>query len=109
MDTFEADDALLTILVSSQGMVKLFVDDQQIGYLDEVSISATLAMTPNVRVKFVSTVALPPSEEKTRLLERIHEYRELLARCPQVKVFEEMETLPRMMAVRPSSLPPPME
>lgn len=95
------------VSISPHGAVKLCVNNEQVGYIEEIEFAA-VASQPlrNIRVKFISTAAIAPGEEKNKILEKLHYYRELLEQCPQVKVYDEVETLPYMMALRPSSIPP---
>jgi len=100
------DDATLSISVSPEGFTQLRVEGELVGFLSEVCIHPLTHPGPNVRVKFIGTDNLPAGPEKEALLEKMHYFRELLGRCPQIIVVDEVETLPYMMAVRPSSMPP---
>jgi hypothetical protein len=100
------DDAAINISVSPDGFVQLRVEGELVGFLSEVCIHPLTHPGPNVRVKFINTDTLPAGAEKDALLEKMHYFRELLGHCSQVIVIDEVETLPYMMAVRPSSIPP---
>ena len=100
------DDATLEISVSSEGFTQLRVRGELVSGLSEICIHPLVHPAPNVRVTFISTERIAASPEKERLLESLHYYRELLESCPQVIVVDEVETLPYMMAVHPSSIPP---
>jgi hypothetical protein len=100
------DDATLCINITPGGHTEIRVDGELVGLLEEVTVSPFSHPPPNVKVKFISTGGLPPGEEKNKVLEQLHYFRAILGRCPQVRVLEEVETLPRMMALRPSSIPP---
>jgi hypothetical protein len=106
MDDASNDDPTVTVSCSPEGLTQLRVDGELIGFVEEICIQPFKHPVPNVRVRFISTKELAPCDEKTALLEKIHYFQGVLSKCPQVVVYEEAETLPGMMALRPSSIPP---
>lgn len=93
-------NAAVVLSVDSNGNTQLSVGGLVIELIEEIRIEVSGTLRPRIKVVFASTTSLPKGPIKTRVLEILHRYREILAEHPCVEVFDTVDTLPFMAAIK---------
>lgn len=94
----------LCIEIDTGGALRLSVDDEPVGLIQDLKLIAGSDTPPTVDVIFSSLSSLPADSSGLRdeLLESLDRYHKLLEGFPFVKIFEKADTLPEgMPAVSP--------
>lgn len=92
----------LVLSIDEDGNTQLSVGGLIIGLHDEIRVEVSGNLKPRIKIVFASTSGLPKNNTKVKILELLHRYREVLEKHPCVEIFDTVETLPYMEAVRPN-------
>lgn len=95
----------LEIVVNVDGSVRVSIGGVVIGLIDELRLEVLGNLRPKVKIAFISTKNVSDVEMKSRIVEFLDHYREALHEHPFVEIFDAADTLPSMLAVRPSDKP----
>jgi hypothetical protein len=94
----------LLVSIGAEGLVRVSIGGVVIGLIENVRVEVGCGTNPKVKITFMSMAGIPEGPDRSRLLELLHRYQEILATNPYVEVLDLADTLPYMKAV--TTVPP---